>query len=83
VIDYCRKKLLFLKACNVTPILIFGGNRLKMTAITDDERAKKRAEAREQAEACFDNCNPLRALDWLGMTVEITPEMAHKLAMVA
>lgn len=53
-IDYVVKKALELKRYNITPIMVFDGEKLGSKSKTEDDREKNRIENRKKADEYFE-----------------------------
>ena len=69
-VNYAMERIRMLRHFGIEPYVVFDGGPLPSKRGTEDERAKKRAEALAQATACIAEGNTSLARDWFLKAVE-------------
>ena len=77
-VTFCMRKVAMLQHFGVVPVLVFDGARLPAKAGTEQERQRKRAEAKSKGTALLRAGQRSEALALFSKAVDVTPRMAKE-----
>ncbi|KAI9593067.1 putative exonuclease [Syncephalis fuscata] len=78
-VDYCMHRVRLLKHFGVTPLLVFDGAPLPAKAVTEQERATRRAESLEKALQYQKTGQSRLAFEHFQRSLDVTPQLARQL----
>jgi exonuclease 1 len=81
LVRYCTDRINMLKKAGVTPIIVFDGGKLKIKENVEKTRNRNREENKQKAQEAAQQGNNQEAIRLFGMSIDITPKMAHTLIM--
>ena len=81
LVQYCVARIDMLQRCQVTPVIVFDGGKLKMKKGVEKDRDANREENRKKAQECLEKGDEKQAIRFFSMSIDITPKMAHTLIL--